>query len=360
MKESKAASGNTRRKAGWDLFRIFLVIVVFAFHANMHLGLSFGVFTGFVTAGSLCMSGFFMLSGAVLYYKYGNERAFNDELKSFYLKRFFSIMPLYWTVTVLFILDNTISTDEIKFLPIEIIGLQSLFPVDFYMLHNGGTWFVSCLLICYAVFPLLGKILNRMNKPQLIVICFLLTVLDIYALLITYRLGFVEMYSTPFSRCLQFAIGCTVSALLKEQQQCGKKWPASVAVTSSVMILALLIITATKMVERGMFLNTDILQKLAMYDVMAVPCFIVLIYILGSLEANIGGKLLVHASNLAYAFFLAQLFIWERAKWAFAHFEVHNKILRIMIAFVMCLTVAAVMHFCIEKPCNLLINRERR
>jgi peptidoglycan/LPS O-acetylase OafA/YrhL len=348
---------NITRKEGWDLFRIFMVIVVFAFHANMHLGSSFGVFNKFVTAGSLCMSGFFMLSGAVLYYRYGDRRVFDNRLKMFYLKRFLSILPLYWVVTILYFLDNPVGADGFKMLPIEILGIQALFPVDFYMVHNGGTWFVSCLLVCYAVFPLIVKLIDGAGRKRLIIIGVLLTSLDIYALLITYRLGLVELYSTPVSRGIQFAIGCIIAPTIKAGKDGSIRLPVYAVAAGTVAIAACLIIITTKMVDLGLFADADILQKLAMYDVVAVPNFIILIFLLGCIDTNVGGKILMHASNLAYAFFLAQLFIFERARWIFETFDIHNNKLIILTAFGICVAFAAILHYIVERPAKTFVQK---
>lgn len=346
------------RKVGWDLFRVLMVLVVFAFHANMHLGLSFGIFTKFVTAGSLCMSGFFMLSGAVLYYRYGNKGVFDNGLKGFYLKRFFSILPLYWAVMVLYFLDNPIGSDGLKILPIEILGIQALLPVSFYMVHNGGTWFVSCLLICYAVFPLIAKLIEGLGKTRLITLCIMFITLDIYVLMIVYRFDLVELYSTPVSRCIQFAIGCIIAAIIQAGKNGNIRLPLYIVTVGSPAVTALLFITTTKMVDNGLFADAEILQKLAMYDVIAVPCFAILIFMLGCADTNVGGKILIHASNLAYAFFLAQLFIFERAEKAFDIWDISNNKLRILISFMICLAFSCTLHFLIEKPANTFIKNK--
>ena len=346
------------RKVGWDLFRVLMVLVVFAFHANMHLGLSFGIFTKFVTAGSLCMSGFFMLSGAVLYYRYGNKGVFDNGLKGFYLKRFLSILPLYWAIMVLYFLDNPINSEGLKILPIEILGIQALLPVSFFMVHNGGTWFVSCLLICYVVFPLIAKLIEGLGKTRLITLCILLITFDIYVLMIVYRFGLVELYSTPVSRCIQFAIGCIIAATIKTGKNGSIRMPLYIVTFVAAAVTALLLIITTKMVENGFFADADILQKLAMYDVVAVPCFAVLIFILGCTDTNAGGKILMYASNLAYAFFLAQLFIFERAGKMFDVWDISNNKLRILITFIICLIFASALHIVIEKPANTFVRNK--
>lgn len=56
-----------KRLIGLDYFRIICVVVIFLFHAQMHLGTDFLIFNDFIKQGAIFMTGFFMLSGFVLY-----------------------------------------------------------------------------------------------------------------------------------------------------------------------------------------------------------------------------------------------------------------------------------------------------
>lgn len=56
------------RLIGIDILRILSALVVFFFHARVHLHCSFGVLSGFVEMGAIFMTAFFMLSGFVLQY----------------------------------------------------------------------------------------------------------------------------------------------------------------------------------------------------------------------------------------------------------------------------------------------------
>lgn len=140
------------RYAGWDVLRIFLALTVFAFHSHIHIHLKYGVLNEFVSVGAISMTGFFILSGTVLYHTHGDEKTSHHNIWSFYKKRFLGIMPLYWVVAILFYLDNSITNIDVILLPVESLGLQAEFTGSFDIGHNGGTWFVSCLLICYFFF----------------------------------------------------------------------------------------------------------------------------------------------------------------------------------------------------------------
>lgn len=49
-------------------------------------------------------------------------------------------------------------------MPIEFLGLQSFFSSLFGYSHNGGTWFISCILFCYLAYPFLQEGIKAMGK----------------------------------------------------------------------------------------------------------------------------------------------------------------------------------------------------
>ena len=57
------------RLYGLDLFRIISAAVVFMFH-TVNSGCNYGFLQGFIKNGYVLMTGFFVLSGYVLYYVY--------------------------------------------------------------------------------------------------------------------------------------------------------------------------------------------------------------------------------------------------------------------------------------------------
>ena len=154
------------RAAGLDLFRVVAAVMVLLFHCYIHHGNDFGALTGFVSMGAVFMTAFFMLSGFVLFLTYRERDLLkNDALKNFYLKRTFGIFPLYLVVAVLYVvtLGQESVFQNLVLLPIEVLGLQSVFSTLFPVSHNGGTWFISCLLFAYLAFPLMQEIVKQMT-----------------------------------------------------------------------------------------------------------------------------------------------------------------------------------------------------
>ncbi len=213
LNENQEIINKKERYVGWDCLRIILALIVFSFHANIHLNINFGIFNDFISVGALSMTGFFMLSGAVNYLGNDNLRIENGGVINYYKKRFFGIVPLYLFFMCVFFLDNPYVFSDICMLPLEVMGLQSLFLGSFSRVHNGGTWFISCLLICYFIFPLVDILIKKINTKKLILLLGLLGLLDIYAQVITGYLRFGELYSTPFLRVDQFVMGCIICAI---------------------------------------------------------------------------------------------------------------------------------------------------
>lgn len=153
------------RIIGLDILRVLLAILVFVFHSNMHFGCDYGIFNHFARMGAIAMTGFFMLSGYALSYSYPQVISDINRVKSFMIKRIISLFPLYYIVSVLFIvIYNKESVESLLLLfPIELLGLQSCFSSLFLVSHNGGTWFISCMMLCYLIFPFLQWIIDNIS-----------------------------------------------------------------------------------------------------------------------------------------------------------------------------------------------------
>ena len=114
------------------------------------------------------MTAFFVLSGYVIYYTYQKKDLGKlANIKLFYKKRYITILPIYYlvgTLYIIFFLGGTESLQEnVILMPIEILGLQSVFTSIFSVSHNGGTWFVSCILLCYLIYPFAQEIIKQIS-----------------------------------------------------------------------------------------------------------------------------------------------------------------------------------------------------
>ena len=162
-----------------NYMRIVSAFFVFLFHSNIHIGIHYGILNPFVSTGAIFMTVFFMLSGVSLAYNYAiKDLTCLNEYITFIKKRIISIYPAYIVLYILFVikllLTHTMNLSVIQnfvVLPVELTLLQSVFGNSFDTLHNGGTWFVSCIFICYLLFPFLCRIILQMTKKQIVSLC---------------------------------------------------------------------------------------------------------------------------------------------------------------------------------------------
>ena len=344
----------SHRAAGLDLFRVVAAVMVLLFHCNIHHESSFGPLTGFVSMGAVFMTAFFMLSGYVLFLTYKDKPLVQgDALKNFYLKRVFGIFPLYLVVAVLYvvILGEESVFQNLVLLPIELLGLQSVFSTLFPVSHNGGTWFISCLLFAYLAFPLMQEIVKQMStRTKWIVLAVCVAVL-FWSPLVVHTFKTDSIYSNPFFRGLEFFIGVLLCSLPIRTRI------AKILATWKALIVETLLLVAgiSVAVRLNIFVGNYML-----YDWIVIPLFACMILTLAGLKSPRlqGSAVLRYASAASYAFFLAQVFNTQIENWLFPLCGIQNNALQIAVSVALCVVIAVALHELIEKPCAKMLKKK--
>ena len=342
------------RAAGLDLFRVVAAVMVLLFHCNIHHESNFGPLTGFVSMGAVFMTAFFMLSGYVLFLTYKDKSLVQaPALKNFYLKRIFGIFPLYLVVSVLYIL--TLGEESVfqnlVLLPIEILGLQSVFSTLFPVSHNGGTWFISCLLFAYLAFPLMQEVVKQMatrTKWMSLAIC---SAILFWSPLVVHTFKTDSIYSNPFFRGLEFFIGVLLCSLPI------RDGIAKILATWKALLVEVLLLVAG--VSIAVRLNIFV-GNYMLYDWIVIPLFACMILTLASFKSPRlqNSKVLRYASAASYAFFLAQTFNTEIENWLFAACDIQNNVLQIAVSVALCAVMAIALHELVEKPCAKVLKKK--
>lgn len=161
-------------------FATFMILLthynaLFVFNYPMSIDKVVGTYNVFnIYIGNFGVSLFFIISGASLMYIYGDK----INIKSFYIKRFKSLYPMFWIAYFIFFLvqfyigrgvDSNIPKWHIVFSILGMDGyMQSLgIPIStFYIL---GEWFLGCIVFLYFIFPLLRIGIKKM--PVVTCIC---------------------------------------------------------------------------------------------------------------------------------------------------------------------------------------------
>lgn len=170
---------------------------------------------------------FLIMSGFLMYYNYGKKNI-NGNLKASIQFTYKKIKKLYLIhiVTFLFALfyfvypviktgiTTTYVLSTIKKAVPNLLLLQSWIPnKDYYFAFNGVTWYLSTILFCYFLTPLLIKLIDKIKSVKLMFIWIGIVVMSesiIYALLYKYLrndiAGWIATIS-PFYRVLDYSIG---------------------------------------------------------------------------------------------------------------------------------------------------------
>ena len=342
------------RAVGLDLFRVVAAVMVLLFHCNIHHDNSFGLLTGFVSMGAVFMTAFFMLSGYVLFLTYKDKSLVQaPALKNFYLKRIFGIFPLYLVVAALYVvtLGQESVFQNLVLLPIEVLGLQSVFSTLFPVSHNDGTWFISCLLLAYLAFPLMQEAVKQMTTRTKWIALAICAAVLLWSPLVVHTFKTDSIYSNPFFRGLEFFIGVLLCSLPIRAGIAKVLATWKVFVAEAVLLIAGISIAVRLNVFVGNYM---------LYDWIVIPLFAVMILTLAGIKSPRlqGSAVLRYASAASYAFFLAQVFNTQIENWLFPLCGIQNNALQIAVSVALCAVIAIALHELVEKPCARMLKKK--
>lgn len=342
------------RNVGLDLLRISLALLIFMFHSNMHFDCHYGMFEHVARMGAVAMTGFFMLSGYVLNLSNQNILIDISSYKKFLYKRFASIVPLYWFVALMcIVLDSTLTwKEQILLFPIEFLGLQTVFSSLFPISHNGGTWFVSCIIFCYLLFPFIQWIVRQLSNTERKLLGGVIFTLLFVSPFIQRHFHLASLYDNPFFRILEFCIGVLLSSFVEKAKETNRneilQWGT----------LIFLIVCLNIGLTYGDKIRGTEPRDYMLMNWVALPCFAGIIVLLGKLRIQFleHSTILKYGSGLAYSFFLAQFFIWGISYHIIVtKLGLDSNVIRIVFSFVFCLFVSVCLHECVEKPAKKVL-----
>lgn len=354
---------NRHRLYGVDIIRIVCALLIFMRHSISMYGCSYGsaaIDELIISLTSPVMSMFFILSGFSI--NYGNlDKPEWDYLKTkqFYAKRLVQILPTFLLIHCLWLILGGDSFLRWAFLtPLELSVLQSMFPNIFGILHNGGTWFISCLLMAYVLYPVIRTLLLGLGKKAVYcitaVIIFLLTYLPIVGNY--YALGGV--YSNPVYRCIEFAFGVLISYsayYISTNAAFEKHQTISSIVTAAFSLLLFAIFSYFLINGSAVGIGKLVfpLSSISLYPFILFTLCATFVSRCSWLENN---KLLKYLSGLVYYFYILQLLLWKISD-AVIHglnkvlgIDLSSNVSRLTVSFIICLLLSIVLFEFFDKP----------
>lgn len=355
---NKVYTGGIRRTssrvAGLDVLRIALAILIYMFHSRLHMGCSYSYLNDFVSVGAIAMTGFFLLSGYALRMVYGNQDLMEKHnLGKFYLKRLIGVIPLYYCFALLYVLllGKESLVDNLLLFPIEALGLQKTFTSLFDVTHNSGTWFISCILLAYLIYPLLQTICKQLSGRSKVLLLLILICLDIWGAVISHRFDTATTYDNPFYRVVEFACGQLVANLNIEYDNKFLK----VIRSWGMLIGSVVVLLVGVSLMRHYLHFEDYMQ----YNVIVLPCFIIMLFGLGTLKMPILERTNVigYLGKISYAFFLVQFFSWSVRRWVVDSVGYNHNWLKLVVSFTFCVLASIMAYEIIQKPVVKLENK---
>lgn len=171
----------------------------------------------FDAGGDCGVAFFFVLSGFALSLGYG--RRIDDgsfRFRTFMRRRLLKLFPLHLLCLVLFlVLFHAKETIDVR-LVFNTLLLQSWIPFsDFYFSYNAVSWFLSCLLFLYVVFPWAYRVANWLTLAVVVVLC-----IAVYVFVPYYQVNAV-LYVNPLVRFADFFFGIMLCKAYQRQAGVG-------------------------------------------------------------------------------------------------------------------------------------------
>lgn len=338
-----------------DILRCLCALQIYMYHSGTMYGCSYGHFIdallGYLT--SPVMTCFFLLSGFSIHYQHRMEDASNDWTRSFLKKRLISIMPSYLLVALIWpMVYPAHLKDWLLLLPVDLFGIQTSYRTLFGILHNGGTWFVSCMLLCYMCYPVMKAIMRSEKRRTPIVVIAITHFLLIYSNVVIPAFTLDGLYSNPIARAAEFMIGVAFVEIVFGDQASERtmriRGGKPICITLCLIVLSITIA----------FLNhADIRTTVFGYLPIPVVCMVLYVSTIVRWQRLENSKVLSALSGMSYQFFLAQLFLWSLTAKTLTIIHMDGNIARIVMSFILCTFISFVTWRFYDKPVRKVLKK---
>lgn len=349
--------GKKQRLPGLDLMRVALACLTYMFHSKVHLKCDYYFLNDFVEVGAIAMTGFFLLSGYTLFISYSDKDLTKiNEIKTFYIKRSITVLPLYFFIAIVytacsFILGVAKVNEVLVLLPVETLCLQSTFSSLFSYAHNGGTWFISCIVICYALYPFFQTVLSQISNRTKVILLLLFAGILLYAPIVQQYFALHSIYTNPFYRLLEFAIGILL-AQINYSVEDNKVLNVLRNKISLLVMTLLLVLLVSLAIHYG--IPTDYM----LLNWIALPLFGGIILASGSISfpSLTNNKVFTYLSSISFTFFLCQVLpLWMVSQKVCTILGFDSNAIKILVSFTFCFLGAVIIHESVEKPASKML-----
>lgn len=186
-------------------FRGVFAIFIFLHHFPYKGGSLFGA------GGDAGVAFFLMASGFFMYMHHRRDAV--DHYGKFMRRRATKLYPLHWVCLALYFM--LVPAAHIwQHIPTTIVNallLQSYIPIEYvYFSCNSVSWFLCDILLCYAVFPVLVRLVSFPLRRLLPILASVLSLYVCVCLIVPAGMENTLIYVCPFMRWIDFLIGMLI------------------------------------------------------------------------------------------------------------------------------------------------------
>ncbi|MDD6091910.1 MAG: acyltransferase [Hallerella succinigenes] len=325
-----------------DVLRILAMLFVITYHFAVEYGfVGIPVMNLFCTTpnydfGNVAVTIFLILSGGLLYKKYGdlsNTPSKEISLQRFYKKRALAIYPPFWILSLYIpfsLLRHALTDGNTFALAHPLTLLLTLIGFDGYVKLYGvstyafcGDWFVGAIVFLYLLYPLLAKVYRKAPIVTLSV----LTVL--YALQFWIPAPNFLLSAYPFTLLFKFCLGFALVENLEKLR------------SSRTAIISAIVFIVLSFIDIPGSLNTDCFGTIA-----AIALFVFGFYLAPSLLRNKAvGTSVQKIAPLSYCVFLVQhvAILWSQAAYIQLFAKLHLRFTEWNVAALLAVTILLIL-----------------
>lgn len=276
----------------FDTIRVVSAFGIVIFHFSCESNSSIKLLYRFANGGweNVFNTIFFVLSGAVCYYRY-NSFATLQDMKLFYIKRWKSIFPLFYIVWLYYYIQNVFVFEKIFYSEnfiLTILGLDGYFNYlgnNYYII---GEWFLGAAILLYILYPFILYLYKHIPNV-FVVISFALYVFSLVR---------SDLFKISDSRNLLSCLFCFVMGMMFVEHR--DFFEVESHRKSAIFIYAISFLVSVILIFIPLPLNRNLV-----FHILGICLFFCLFFIGGSIaQHNILYKIVAGIGSITYATFL--------------------------------------------------------
>lgn len=346
-----------------NAIRFILALEIFIVHLTFLSESSIGsLYNNYLIGfGAFGVTFFIILSGYFIGIKYYiHLNGYNNFFKSFIIKRIKKIYPLHIItfMIAIFVRINQIIAKPLQYIIVGICNLfliQTVFPDErIYNSFNSVSWFLSVIMICYVLTPVLFFLLKKIDDKN-INLFGLIGFLYIFQLIIVSLLKDVSIrywlfYNSPLFRIFDYTIGLALGILYTQNKFYFKNIKFNHSILEVICIMVTIITFA---------LRTEVYVTF-LYGAYYTPVIMLSILIFGKekgvVSKILNNRLLNYLGSISQEFYMIHFLTIAIVKNAIG---LKNIIMVIVISFSATLILSILLKKLIEKIMVININLYR-